>query len=315
MLIASLMVPAMWMLTRLVFVEKGPGFAALLAVAVFPGLYPGVVRVSNDALAAALACWLFFALVAYLKTERPKYLYAILALIVAGLWTKAFFIPILAGVILALLSFGKVRAALTVLIASIGGIPWYVSNYLFFGTITGLPETVISHITIATSLQALSSLDWQNFVRVLRSSHVWIGNWSLLGVRSWMYQVISWMFMLGLLGFLRRPGRFLDRTIRPLAILYVAFIAGLVYIATQVFLHTSVSVAEGWYLTSFIPIESILLVAGAYALLGGCGRWLVALLSMCCLGLVVYSALFVALPYYAGLTHHNPSGSLASFHP
>src|SRR6185295_4994498 len=71
MLIASLMVPAMWMLTRLVFDEKGPGFAALLAVVVFPGLYPGVVRVSNDALAAALACWLFFALAAYLKTERP----------------------------------------------------------------------------------------------------------------------------------------------------------------------------------------------------------------------------------------------------
>jgi 4-amino-4-deoxy-L-arabinose transferase-like glycosyltransferase len=316
-LIASLIVPAMWMLVRQVFDEKGPRDAALLTVVVFPGLYPGVVRVSNDALMAVLAAWLFFVLVRYLKTEQPRYLYALAALIVAGLWTKAFFVPILAGTVLALLSFGKVRPAFVVVIASVLGWPWYIVNYRFSGAITGLPETVLGHTTVATSLQALWMLDWRNFVVVLRASHIWIGNWSLLGVRSWMYEVISWLFCLGLLGFIRKPARFLDRTIRPLALLYIVFIAALIYYATQVFLHKGVTVAEGWYLTSFISIESILFVAGAYALLGarGQGRWLVSSLSLCCMALVVYSGLFVALPYYSGITHHNPSGGLASFHP
>jgi hypothetical protein len=96
-LVASLTIPAMWMLSRTVFDEKSSQDAALLLTALFPGLYPGVVRVSNDGLTAVLACWTFVALIAYLKTEQPRYLYALAALLVAGMWTKAFFIPIVGG--------------------------------------------------------------------------------------------------------------------------------------------------------------------------------------------------------------------------
>src|SRR5262249_48831211 len=153
--------------------------------------------------------------------------------------------------------------ALIMLAVSVLGWPWYVFNLHYSGAITGLPETVQSHITLADSVHALSKLDWSNFFKVLRSSHIWIGNWSFLGVRSWMYQSVFWIFLIGVLGLLRKPRQLLDRTIVPLFILYVVFAAALVYYATQVLLHTGQTVAEGWYLTSFIPIESVLFVTGA----------------------------------------------------
>jgi len=314
-LLASLVVPAMWVLSGFVFDQRGLREAAVLLVVVFPGLYPGVIRVANDALTAALACWLFAALVAYLKTERRSYLFAAAGFMVAGLWSKAFYIPILGGTVLGLLSFRKVRPALLILAASALGAPWYVINYRFSGSLTGLSETVIEKVTLSMSLQSLWMLDWENLAKVLRSSHIWIGNWSLLGVRSWWYQVISWIFLLALLGFIRKPGRLIDRTIRPLLVIYLGMLTALVYYATQVFVHKGISVAEGWYLASFIPIEAVLVVAGAHALMTVRARWLLALLAICCLGLSVYCGAFVAFPYYAGITQHNPSGSLMTFHP
>ena len=313
--LASLMVPAMWVLSGFVFEQRGLREAAVLLVVVFPGLYPGVNRVANDALTAALACWLFATLVAYLKTEQRQYLFAAAAFMVAGLWAKAFFIPILGGTVLALLSFRKVRPALLILAASTLGAPWYVVNYRFSGSLTGLSETVLQKVTLSMSLQSLWMLDWENLAKVLRSSHIWIGNWSLLGVRSWWYEVISWIFLLALLGFMRKPARLIDRTIRPLLVIYLGMLAALVYYATQVFAHKGISVAEGWYLASFIPIEAVLFVAGAHALMTVRARWLIALLAICCLGLSVYSGALVAWPYYAGITQHSPSGSLMTFHP
>jgi 4-amino-4-deoxy-L-arabinose transferase-like glycosyltransferase len=313
--IASLTVPAMWMLARTAFDEKSPREAALLLAVLFPGLYPGVVRVSNDGLTAALACWAFVALIAYLKSEQPRYLYALAALLVAGLWTKAFFIPILGGALLALLSFRKWRQVLWILAAALLGSPWYIMNYRFSGAMTGLPETVIEKITPAMTMQALWKLDWVNLATVLRASHIWIGNWSLLEVRRWWYLIISWLLVLALLGFVRQPRKLFGRSVWPLILIYLGIVAALVYYAAQVFVHKGVTAAEGWYLTSFIPIEAVLFVAGAYALLGKRGKWLAALLGLCCLALTVYGAAFVALPYYTGLIHHNPSGTVTSFHP
>jgi hypothetical protein len=188
-------------------------------------------------------------------------------------------------------------------------------NYRFSGAITGLPETVLDKITPAMTIQALWKLNWMNLARVLRSSHIWIGNWSLLDVRRWWYLIIFWLFVIALLGFIRQPRKLFDRSVRPLLLIYFGMHAALVYYATQVVIHKGLTAAEGWYLTSFIPIEAVLFVAGAYALMGIRARWLAALLGLFCLALTVYGAGFVALPYYSGLIHHNPSGTVTSFHP
>src|SRR5207247_8137272 len=86
-------------------------------------------------------------------------------------------------------------------------------------------------------------------------------NWSFLSVRSWMYRVVFWLFVLGVMGLIRGRIRSVSGAL-SLIICYAVFIAGLIYYATQVFQETGTSVAEGWYLTSFIPAEAVLFSAG-----------------------------------------------------
>src|SRR5439155_13866566 len=148
-------------------------------------------------------------------------------LMLAGLWTKAFFIPILPGILVTLFAYGKSRAAGTVILVSAFGSPWYVFNFLHSGSITGLPETILARTSVASSLGALAKLDWGNLLTVARSSHIWIGNSSLLGVRTWMYQVICWLFLFGIAGLLWKPRRLADRTLLPLVLTYAFFLAAL----------------------------------------------------------------------------------------
>jgi hypothetical protein len=315
-LLASFVIPGAFLLAGIVFEKDALATASVLGLIVaFPGLYPGVVRVSNDALAASLAAWLFFCLVGFLYTGGRPYLYGLCALVIAGLWTKAFFIPLLAAAILCLLLYGHARSAVLLLLISMAGWPWYFLNWIQSGSLTGLPETVQANTTLASSLAVLRKLDWGNVGAVLRSSHIWIGNGSLLGVRTWIYRVIGWIFLVMLLGLLRPTAMKARLRIWPLALCYVVFAASLIYFATQVFQRTGESVIQGWYLTMFIPVEAVLIAAGARSWFPT--RWTLAvrLFGFMLLALLIYSALFVALPYYAGFIAHGPSGHVATYHP
>jgi hypothetical protein len=315
LLLASLLIPGAYVLASNIFQDKRAGEGVLLLVVLFPGLYPGVVRVSNDALAVALACWFFCGLVLFVRIGRDRELYWTSAAAVLGLWTKAFFIPIVAGAILALSWQRKVRSAATLLVISAFGWVWYVFVFLRTGSITGLPETVSADTSIASSFRALWKIDWRNAWSVLRSSHIWIGNGSLLGVRSWMYQLIGWIFLILLAGVLIKRAERTQSGISSLIVCYTAFGAALAYFATQVFQQSGASVIQGWYLTMFIPVEAVLCISGAHAWLGRRWNWAISAIALLFLALLFYSELFVALPYYAGLTSHTASGHLATYHP
>jgi hypothetical protein len=222
-----------------------------------------------------------------------------------GLWTKAFFIPIVGAAVLILFLYGKTRSAVSLFLISMAGWLWYASTFVHTGSITGLPETVLAHTSVPSSLDALRKLDWRNMLVVMRSSHIWIGNGSLLGVRSWMYQSITWFFVLTLVGLIRQKRMTAQRTIGPLVLGYAAFGVALIYIGTQVFQQTGMSVIQGWYLTLFIPVEAVLFVAGAQGWSPKNWRWIVRVLIAFLFALLVYSSLFVALPYYAGLVKHG----------
>src|SRR5207249_10297161 len=49
-----------------------------------------------------------------------------------------------------------------------------------------------------------------------------------------------------------------NRGVITLVTAYLVFAGALVYYATQVFQQTGTSVAEGWYLTTFLPVEALL---------------------------------------------------------
>jgi hypothetical protein len=74
-------------------------------------------------------------------------------------------------------------------------------------------------------------------------------------------------------------------------------------------------VTEGWYLAPMIPAEIVLFVAGIQSLFGRYSRWLLVFAQTSLMLLLVYTAVFVELPYYSGMTAHNSNGQLASYHP
>jgi len=313
-LLASTMVPAAFTLARIVLKDPAwtNGVGAL--VVLFPGLYPGVVRVANDALAVPLACWTFVMLSLFVEHRKLTYLYGLCALLAAGLWTKAFFLPILAAVLLVLTLFAHARAVVVAAGAALAGAPWYVYNLVHSGAFTGLPETVSSQSSIASSFGALRHLDWVNLINVAATSHIWIGNWSLLAIRSWMHKLILIVFLLGVLGILAHPRKAMNRTAIVLSIVYAVFVFGLVYYATQVFQYGGISVSQGWYLTSVIPIEAILFAVGVRFWVGNSRTCALAILPGFLLALLLYTSIFVAMPYYSGITAHKPDGHLATYY-
>jgi hypothetical protein len=314
-LLASLVIPGAFFLARVVFQEPTERQAVLALLVMFPGLYPGVVRVSNDGLALVLATWFFFCLIALFETDQSKYFYGLCAFAVAGLWTKAFFIPIVGAAALSMAWRGRARNAGILLLVAVLGSAWYVETFFQTGSITGLPETVAAKTSIASSAKTLWKLDWSNAITVLRASHIWVGNGSLLGVRAWMYRVIGWLYVALLLGAIVSCFRGSKRSTAPLLLSYAVFAMALAYYATQVFQQTGTSVLQGWYLTLFLPVECVLALVGARALLGKRWSWAANFLTVALFGLLVYSALFVAMPYYGGITSHNAAGHLETYHP
>src|SRR5439155_21946804 len=91
--------------------------------------------------------------------------------------------------------------------------------------------------------------------------------------------------------------------------------AALLYYSTQVFQQHNVSVVQGWYLTSFIPVEAVVLIAGMQGWFGTAWKLGAAIMALCLLALWIYTSVFVAMPYYSGFTHHGPSGQVTAYHP
>ena len=294
----------------------------------FPGIYPSVARVSNDALVIPLACGALLFLVLFLQKQEgtfgvrhiklikqvPDPFLGLCAFVVAGLWTKAFFISIVAGILLVMAIYRQFKPAAILMLVSVLGWPWYVYNFFQTGSFTGLPETIATNTSVLASTRLFSVLDWRNVFSVVTGSHIWIGNWSFISVRSWMYRVVLWLFVLGILGLLRHGRRSL-RPVLPLIVVYITFGAGLAYYAIQVFQATGLSVAQGWYLSSFVPVEALLFVAGCRSWFAQRWRPAVIFAQIVLTLLLVYSAAFVEMPYYAGMTAHKPDGHLAAYVP
>ncbi len=314
-LLASFVIPAAFLLALAVFSNVAAANAVAFLVALFPGLYTGVVRVANDALTVPLACLVFVFLTAFLKTGNPLYFRALCVGMIAGLWTKAFFVPILAGALVALFGHLKWKHGLVLWGVALLGCPWYVYNFAYTGSWTGLSETVRAKTSVVSSLGVLAQMDWMNVLTSARKLHIWIGNWSFLDVRTWMYQAVTWLFVLGAAGLLEGLRRRKKWRLAPVLAAYAAFLAGVAYHATQAFQADGISTAAGWYLTSAIPLEAVIFVAGAEMWPRRYGKWFILTMAVFEVALLAYTTMFVEVPYYSGFTSHGPSGSLMAYHP
>jgi len=315
-ILASTVIPLSYMIAKRVSPSLTAANSVAVLVALFPGIYPDIVRVSNDALAVPIAAAIFLLVVEYINS--PSMTHGALAAVAVGLGllTKAFFIPVIAALIVAFLWLKHFRTAATFMGVAAAGCIWYAKNLWVTGSLTGLPETVSANTTLGSTLASIPAIQWPGVLRLAAVSHVWMGNWSLLQYRSWIYDTVLVFFAIGMFGF----GLYLFQT-RPtnlavLIMVYLAYGSSLLYYATQVFQSTGVPVIQGWYLSPMIPLEAMVFVIGLEFLFSGRGLiWGTLVVGICFLTMLTYGNAFIAAPYYSGLTEHAPSGHLRAYHP
>jgi len=340
-LIAALLIPLAFLGLRECGARAGPMHHVGIALALAPGLAVFLARVSNDALATVLIA---AAMLVYAREQTRGNV--ILGALLTGLalLTKAYAVLLLPCYIFAWLlarnrdgGVGSAQRPSTqqalLQIALFGGIVlasagwWYLPIILGTGTLTGEQlDVVAASAPLAERLAALTRISWWKVYLMGTDTHIWIGGWSFLVAKPWMY----WLFrsfgvaaILGLaLSFWKRRqvrdgmlGSGISHGVARLHLpLMALFVVATAYHAVQMFLVSDRSSSLGWYVYGAVVSEAIVLFAGLLAL--GGQRWGRALTtSLCvCLGLFdLYTTCLIRLPFYAGLSPIDADGRMRAF--
>ncbi len=307
LLIASLTVPFAFAAARRVL--PGPAAAAVAAlIAAMPGFVMTAGRAGNDGISAAI----FAAIVWLALRERPPGL-SLGALLGAGLLTKAYFLTAVPAIV-ALYAWKRRWRPAAVALLTAGAISgwWYWRNYTLTGSWSGLQQVVAQRDIPLWSLAGrIPDVDWLRFFDIAFLSHIWIGNWSFLQVRGWMYRVFAVVAAAAVAGLVLRLWR--DKggrsSLAVPAAFYGFFWLGLCY-HELTFSALGLSSSAGWYLYAVVVAEALLVSLGLTAL--GRGAWVLPAVAALFALLDLYATHFLLLPYYTGLIAHRPDGGLAS---
>jgi 4-amino-4-deoxy-L-arabinose transferase-like glycosyltransferase len=310
--ILSLVIPLTFLTARSVFRNDGTAGACAAIVAAMPGLLIGIARVSNECVAVVL-----FTLLLWLAVEeltRPR-LIAMGAVLGLGLLAKAYFLTAVPPVALLLLwKCRRPRALLVPLISLAIAGWWYVRNLLTTGTLAGMWESAVQPTAfLGAQLHQATHFPWLATIDSILFSHLWLGAWSTLTVRSWMYHLFYLLIALAILGLALRPS---TPAIRILAAFFLTFWLGQLYHAAVIYTVYGMATSLGCYLYAVAASEVTLCVAGLRALSPRAARRFVAPSGVALFALFdFYTLHMVALPYYTGLVAHRPGGPVAAFHP
>jgi hypothetical protein len=208
-------------------------------------------------------------------------------------------------------------AALAVALAAAGW--WYWHTWVLTGTLSGEQiEAAASRFGMAAHLRAALALNWMRVADTAAFSHIWIGGWSALVARSWMYRVFEFAgaaavaglvaaAVRGLPGMRRRPasGTAGERYVLAGAA-WLAVCAALASHSVSIYLEKGISTSNGWYLYAAVAAEAVLLALGM-ASLAGQALGTAAMAALCALAAAfdLYTLHFVSLPVYTGFALHR----------
>ena len=312
MAILSLVIPLTFLTARSVFRHDATACACAAIVAAMPGFLIGIARVSNEWLAVLLFTLLLWLSVGPLTRLRLIALGAALGL---GLLAKAYFLAAIPP--LALLLVFQCRRARALLVPAVTLAVagwWYARNLLTTGTLSGMWESAVQPTaTLADQIHQATRVPWLVTIDSILFSHLWLGAWSTLTVRSWMYHVFYALIFLAMLGLALRIS---TRAIQILAMFVLTFWLGQLYHANLLSMVWGIATSLGCYLNAVAAAEVTLCVAGLRALSPRAARRFVAPAGVALFALFdLYTIHMVALPYYAGLIAHRPGGPVTNFHP
>jgi 4-amino-4-deoxy-L-arabinose transferase-like glycosyltransferase len=318
-LLASLVIPLVFLIGRQVWGADSVALGCAAIVAVMPGLALDVARVGNDCLGVVLftaLTWIALKTVQEgLTLELAMRLGVVLGL---GLLTKAYFLTAVPALI-AVLVYDWCRRRRTAAIVLAGATTlllsgwWYVRNLRTTGTLSGLSESVMLRgVGGAEMLRQAVGIHWVKAVDAIVFSHLYFGGWSSLTVRSWMYHLFYVFILAGVVGLmrlLRIPA------IVTLLVIYLSFWTGQIYNVILLYISKGLAGSMGWYMYAVVGAEVTLCVAGLRRLLPArTSAWIAASGAALFALLDLYTVHGVAIPYYTGMIQHKPNGSLSALH-
>ena len=130
---------------------------------------------------------------------------------------------------------------------------------------------VASHARLTDKLAAISRVDWLRVVDSAAMTHIWIGGWSFLQLRSWMYRVFELLALAGLVGLAVIARRIATNAkTASLIAAQTMFVLATAYFSLNAFLAMHISAGVGWYLIAMSAVEATLLALDARS---GAIRW------------------------------------------
>jgi hypothetical protein len=310
--IASLVVPLGFILARRVLGNALQAVGAVAVVASMPELIMTVDHGGNEPLGIVLgtACVYAFHLLAT-DSRRPLRNALLLGcLLGCGLLTKAYFLTLIPVVLLWRTRGSRRWIAIAAATAIAGW--WYWHAFRVTGTLTGGQIGIAAHRSTMPVLRAIASINWLRTADFALVSHLWLGGWSFLVLRTWMYRTME-LVLVGQVGNLRRVGN-PPGLLLCIAVL-LSFWAGLAYYALTTYLATGEAGVFGYYAYALVVPEAVCLTAGFSALVPAVWkRFIVPALVVFFAAVELYGTVLCLMPYYAGLTAHTARGSVPVMH-
>lgn len=239
-----------------------------------PQFFPEMARIGNDSL-----CLLFFALcwLALVRLERREHdrgWSTLLGLALGvGLWTKAFFVPISAGLFLYFVwRFWGSRDAYwlrcggrAIGLSALIGIGWYIYKLIAYGNAIGGDEMLQFSKeggVLANFLQNFDIIEILRGYATMVGTFIYVGSWSL--IRTSPILLLGPIILLGwcIFNWTKRLGAGEQFRLLPLFVL-VPMLAGLTYHQMlRIAIDGVGSGTPGWYLHILAPALSAVVVWG-----------------------------------------------------
>lgn len=306
-LIASCVVPLVFLIGLEVWGDGREALGSAAVVALMPGLALDVARVGNDCLSVVL-----FTLLTWLalRMARPAATGFVLGL---GLLTKAYFLTAIPAVLAVWWGKRSLRALVALGVSALVAGWWYVRNLQTTGTLSGLSESVMLRgVGVRELLGKAVQIHWAKAIDAILLSHLYFGGWSSLTVRSWMYHLFYVVILaaaVGLLRALRQPA------ILTLLTIYLCFWVGQLYNVILLYTSKGLMGSMGWYMYAVVAAEVTLCIAGLRSLMPArASRWIAAEGAAIFALLDLYTVHAVAIPYYTGMIRHRGNGNLEALH-
>jgi len=325
LLIGSAAVPLVFLVSREVFGCEFRALACAALAAAMPQLMMSVNHIGNECLSISMGMLFLFSLLRWKHRPHSWRATAALGLTLGlALLTKAYFLALIPVVVVFVAIWAKRYRAYTRSLAvllcpvAISGW-WYVRTWALTHTLSGEQIEVAGNqagFRGQTLFGAVRTLHWPSAIDFAFLSHIWLGNWSLLVVRSWMYHFFAVFAALAAVGlalrFFRRGGPLpLRSDLGLLLAVWASFVVALGYQATRSFQASGFPGTMGYYLLAVAGAETILVAVGLEELVPhAVAPAVIPGVVLALAGLELFGINFYCIPYYTNAISRLPGGQL-----